>query len=80
MDSVAGIFQSERDMTTILIAVKRILKGIKKQYEKWLHKKRCRAIWGQKFDGYCKLTSGVLEGRIELQSHNLDKPQKHMEE
>lgn len=59
--------------------MKKNLRKIKEQYNKWLHKRRCRAIWSQKFGSYCKLTSGVLEGRIELHSRSLDKPQLHKE-
>ena len=32
--------------------MKKIFRKIKETYDKWLHKRRCRAIWNQKFDGF----------------------------
>ncbi|MDE7345380.1 MAG: hypothetical protein K2N48_01405 [Muribaculaceae bacterium] len=32
--------------------MKKIIRKIKEVYDKWLHKRRCRAIWGRKFDAF----------------------------
>lgn len=44
---------------------------IKKAYNKLLRKKSRGEVWGQKFDGYVKQSSGVLVGRIELRTRNV---------
>lgn len=39
------------------------------------HKETREAIWGEKSDGYVKLTSGGQQGQISLHSHNVGKLQ-----
>ena len=46
---------------------------IKKAWRKLLRKKTREVLWGQKFDGYVKISSGGLAGRIALHSHNAGK-------
>jgi hypothetical protein len=50
-----------------------MLDYFKRAYDRLFRKKTRRTIWGQKFDGYVRLTSASLQGRIELHSHNGDK-------
>lgn len=49
----------------------KIINLFKKAYNKLPRKKTHRAIWGERFDGYIKLASGGLVGRIAPQNHNV---------
>ena len=50
----------------------KITEYFKKTYNKLLHKKPRREIWGRRFDGYVKLASEGLVGRIVPHIHNED--------
>ena len=47
----------------------------RKAHNKLFRKKTHGTIWGQDFNGYVRLTSGDLRGRIEPHIHNGDKSQ-----
>ena len=55
----------------LIIMKNRIVTLFKRAYNRLPRKKTHRAIWGERFDGYIKLASGGLVGRIAPQNHNV---------